>query len=323
MSYRAQVRRWLTGHLPMWDLVMCHQLSLHSVEANRVARAHGRCACHLLVAAQEYSDIVRLSAVRGGRSMLRRAVLEADALFVLSAQSRRELEGVGADPARIHDYRYFVDVDRFAPDGTPPAREFLCLGRWHAQKNLPLLLDAFDRIGAVCPDIHLRFVGSGPEEEVLRRRIAASPFAPRIHVEGWATDPVPLYTRAWALVTSSDAEGLSNVMIEAMACGTPVITTDVSGAREALDLTGPGAAGISPEHGVHGAGGTLVPMRNPQALAGAMRTMASDENLRADLSRSARRRAVERFCEEINVRAFLEVAIGLTNGRRAAAPVAG
>jgi glycosyltransferase involved in cell wall biosynthesis len=285
---------------------MCHQLYLHSVEANRVAHARGRRACHLLVAAQTYSDVTRLLEIGGGRGTLQRAVGDADALFVLSEQSREELLAVGADPRRIHDYRYFVDVARFAPDGERPARELLCLGRWHPQKNLPLLLDAFERLGARVPDIRLRIVGAGPAEDAMRARVARLPFADRVRIQGWASDPVPLYRRAWALVMSSDAEGLSNVMIEAMACGTPVVTTDVSGAREALDLRGEGRHPL-PAHGyLRGAGGLLVPRGNVEVLTSALEAVVTTPALRDELSGLARTRAVTEFSEDTCVEGFLE-----------------
>jgi glycosyltransferase involved in cell wall biosynthesis len=302
LSYRRQVRRWMIRLLPEWDLVMCHQLYLHSVEANAVARAHGRRACHLLVAAQEYSDVSRLAAVRGGASLVRRAV-DADALFVLSAFSRQEVLAAGARPERVHYYRYFVDVERFRPGAVPPTRELLCLGRWHRQKNLPLLLEAFTRLASRVPDVRLRIVGAGEEEAALRRRVAGLDCRDRIAVEGWASDPVPVYQRAWALVTSSDAEGLSNVLIEAMASGAPVITTDVSGAREALDLGGapPVPAGTF----ARGTGGWLVPMRDALALAAAMEHALGQASLREAMAAEARARAVAVFSEPASVSGFL------------------
>lgn len=301
-SYRRQVCRWLNELLPQWDLVMCHQLYLHSVEANEIARKHGRRSCHLLVAAQDYSDVTRLASIRGGASLVRRAV-DADALFVLSRFSRQELLAAGARPERVHDYRYFVDVDRFRPADDPPARELLCLGRWHPQKNLPLLLESFALFAVRVPDVRLRIVGAGEEEVTLRRLVAALPCRDRVIIEGWATDPLHAYQRSLALVTSSDAEGLSNVLIEAMATGTPVVTTDVSGAREALDLVD--APPVASGSVVVGRGGLLAPMRDAVALAAALERVTRDEPLRQALSQDARIRAVAAFSESASVSDFL------------------
>lgn len=306
VSYRRQVRRWLTGLLPGWDVVMSHQLYLHSYEASRLALANGRRSCHLLVAAQEYSDLSSFASIRGGARMRDEAVRLADGLFVLSAFSRRELEALGAPADRIHPYRYFVDTDSFTPGGSAPLREFLCIGRWHRQKNVPLLIEAFERFSTAFPGIRLRIVGAGPEEATLRAAAAKLTHPDRVSIEGWAADPRALYRQAWAVVTSSDAEGLSNVLIEAMASGTPVITTDVSGAREALALEDIVAHQVHPSSWLRGTGGLLVPMRDPSALAAAMTALAGTPGLREQLSGEARARAVSTFSPDASVTQFLQ-----------------
>jgi glycosyltransferase involved in cell wall biosynthesis len=307
VSYRRQVRRWLTALLPDWDVVMSHQLYLHSHEATRVARTHGRRSCHLLVAAQEYSDLASFAGIRGGRRLLEECVRSTDGLFVLSAFSRRELEDIGVPSGRIHSYRYFVDTGSFTPGTAVPERELLCLGRWHRQKNLPLLLEAFDRFAADVPGVRLRIVGAGPEEASLRAALEGLSHPDRVTVEGWAADPRDVYRRAWAVVTSSDAEGLSNVLIEALASGTPVITTDVSGAREALDLEDTDRHAVRAGSWLRGTGGLLVPMRDAAALASAMTEIVRTPGLRTQLSSEARSRAVSTFSEEASVTRFLHV----------------
>jgi glycosyltransferase involved in cell wall biosynthesis len=310
VSYRRQVRRWLAGLLPAWDVVMTHQLYLHSYEANRLARANGRRSCHLLVAAQEYSDLKSFASIRGGPRLLEETVRSADGLFVLSAFSRQELEAIGVAPDRIQSYRYFVDTDSFTPADSAPGRDFLCIGRWHRQKNLPLLIEAFERFSMTTPDVRLRIVGAGPEETTLRVAVARLTHPDRVIVEGWAADPRDAYRRAWAVVTSSDAEGLSNVLIESMASGTPIITTDVSGAREALALEDTVAHPIRPSTWLRGSGGFLVPMRDPDALAAAMTAIAGTPALRDQLSSEARARAVSTFSEDASVTQFLQVMRG-------------
>lgn len=307
ISYRRQVRRWLAGLLPAFDVVMTHQLYLHSYETSRLAKMNGRRSCHLLVAAQEYSDLKSFASIRGGPRLLADTVRDADGLFVLSAFSRKELEAIGVSPDRIHSYRYFVDTDAFTATHAAPGRDFLCIGRWHRQKNLPLLVEAFERFSRTTPVVRLRIVGAGPEEATLRAAVARLSRPDRVIIEGWAADPREAYRRAWAVVTSSDAEGLSNVLIESMASGTPIITTDVSGAREALALEDTTAHPVRPAAWLRGTGGFLVPMRDPEALAAAMTAMAGTPALRAELSREARVRAVSTFSEDASVTQFLQV----------------
>jgi len=140
----------------------------------------------------------------------------------------------------------------------------------------------------------------------VRAALATLTHGDRVTVEGWAADPRELYRRAWAVVTSSDAEGLSNVLIEAMSSGTPVITTDVSGAREALALEDTGAHPVLPAAWLRGTGGLLVPMRDAAALAAAMTALAGTPGLREQLSGEARIRAVSTFSEAASVSQFLQ-----------------
>jgi glycosyltransferase involved in cell wall biosynthesis len=84
-------------------------------------------------------------------------------------------------------------------------------------------------------------------------------------------------------VTASDSEGLSNAMLEALACGVPVVSTPVSGAEDAL---GPFPDGRRP--------GTVAGWE-PEHLADAIRTLLTDHELRARMGEAARERAEERF----------------------------
>lgn len=302
LTYMWLVRRWLFKH--DWDVVMCHQLFLHSPIANRVAATLERRAIHLLVAAQSQSDIGRLQALAGGRWLTRQAVTGAGLLFALSAESAKELLEAGAAPERIRPYRYFVGAEEFRADEVPRTEEALFIGRFHEQKNLPLLLDAFDACAGDTPGMHLRLIGAGPREAEVRTRVAASPYVSRISIEPWSARPSEAYLRAAFLVMSSDAEGLSNVLLEAMACGLPVVSTDVSGAREALGVE---AEAAIPEGAfVRGDAGLLTTRGDVAGLAAAMRQLMTQPALRVELGTGARARAERRYSEDVCVTDFLE-----------------
>lgn len=303
-TYMGQVARHLVQTQRQWDVVLCHKVDLHSAVANAVARWLGRRAVHLMVNAGEYGDLRRLAAHRGGQTLLRRA-LAGDGYLALSATCEEELAAAGVPSVRIAPWRYFVDTLRFAPNpAEPPADppEFLFLGRFHRQKNLPLLLDAFRRAAGEHPTVRLRLIGRGPEDAAVRALAAASPASASISIDNWIDAPEIALRRASVVVSSSDGEGLSNTLIEAMACGTPVIATDVSGAREALGLEG---AAAPPTGGfVVGSGGLLVPPRDAEALAGAMARLVADPELRRRLAGEARARALSCFSREAGLRMF-------------------
>jgi glycosyltransferase involved in cell wall biosynthesis len=306
VTYLLATARWLWRLRHRWDVVFCQQLYLHSVAATFAARALGKISASLLVAGDSYSDIGRLAALRGGHWLVRQA-LAGDALFALSMRSAAELRTAGVPPSRVFPYRYFVDMDTFSPgtDGQGRDGAFLFLGRFDAQKNLGLLIEAFERVHARAPHARLRLIGRGPQEAILRARVAASRSAANIVIEPWTDDPAAAYRRALAVVTASDAEGLSNVLIEAMACGRPVITTDVSGARDALDgVDWPEP--LPPGTAARGSGGLLVNRGDAEGLAAAMLDVLSRPELQQVLGAEARARAVAIYSEEVCLDEFLD-----------------
>lgn len=111
------------------------------------------------------------------------------------------------------------------PTGAPsPAPELISIGRLQNQKNLGLLLDAFaDPVLAHC---RLTILGDGPEREALERQIARLGLGGRVAMPGFQTEVLDWLARADLFVLSSLYEGLPAVLLEAIACGCPVVTTD-------------------------------------------------------------------------------------------------
>jgi glycosyltransferase involved in cell wall biosynthesis len=145
-----------------------------------------------------------------------------------------------------------LDHPWFAP-GSPPV--LLAVGRFTTQKDFPTLLRAFSRVRSVRP-ARLIVLGDGKERaklEALARELGVSA---DVALPGFVINPLPYMKRAAVLVLSSVYEGLPGVLIEAMACGCPVVSTDCpSGPAEILD---------------RGAYGKLVPMGDDTALAEAI-----------------------------------------------------
>ncbi len=137
------------------------------------------------------------------------------------------------------------------PCARPPRRYVIHVGRFTGQKRHDLLLRAFARSG-VAHDLVLL---TAPNAK-LDALIAAEGLAGRVHVAGFQPNPYPWVAGADLLVLSSDHEGLPNVIIEALAVGTPVVATDCpSGPREILGAALPGC---------------LAPVDDADALAAAI-----------------------------------------------------
>ncbi|MFE4449402.1 glycosyltransferase family 4 protein [Streptomyces sp. NPDC056796] len=162
--------------------------------------------------------------------------------------------------------RASLPVPGGVPDGVPLA---VCVGRLSRQKGQDVLLRAW-RTASV-GDARLVLVGDGPQRGELRRDAP-----PGVLFAGASTDVRPWIHAADLLVLPSRWEGMALAPLEAMACGTPVLLTDVDGARESLP----------PGHLPH----CLVPPDDPASLATALTTLLNDPALRAELGRTAQGR---------------------------------
>ncbi len=129
------------------------------------------------------------------------------------------------------------------------------VGRLTRQKNFPNLLRAFARVRQR-GDVRLILLGEGEERDALSRQVEALGLEEAVSMPGFVTNPYAYLATADLFVLSSDWEGLPTVLIEALAAGAAVVSTDCrSGPREILD---------------GGRYGELVPVDDSEALAGAM-----------------------------------------------------
>jgi glycosyltransferase involved in cell wall biosynthesis len=127
--------------------------------------------------------------------------------------------------------------------GTKRPTRLVAVGRLSPQKGFDHLLSAL----ATCHDlpIELDLLGQGPEEARLRHQIATLGLQSRVRLLGFQSNPYPSLRNADALVLASRFEGLPNVVLEALACGTPVITTPVPAALEIARGLPPGCFEIA------------------------------------------------------------------------------
>ncbi len=183
-----------------------------------------------------------------------------------------------------------VDHAWFNDDARSPV--FISVGRLEHQKNLPLLLHAFDLLRARLP-CRLVIIGDGSQRHDIERRIKQSPHAGDILLLGHQDNPHRFVARAATLVLASRWEGFGNVLVEAMALGIPVVATDCpSGPAEILE---------------HGRYGPLVPVDDAEALAEGMH-----QCLRAPVEAAVLIGAVGRYRADVIARRYLE-AFGLTS----------
>ncbi|MDE2058359.1 MAG: glycosyltransferase [candidate division NC10 bacterium] len=179
--------------------------------------------------------------------------------------------------------RAALDHPWFAP-GSPPV--VLGVGRLATQKDFSTLLRAFGLVRAV-RKARLIILGEGKERPELEALTRGLDIASDVALPGFTPNPFPYMARASLLVLSSAWEGLPGVLIEAMACGCPVVSTDCpSGPAEILD---------------GGTYGPLVPVGDDTALAKAilsvLETPPDSERLRTQAAQFSVDRATDRYLQ--------------------------
>ncbi len=153
------------------------------------------------------------------------------------------------------------------------------VGRLTAQKAHDRFLNAAAIVLQTRPSTTFLVVGDGRLRNNLREQAASLGIGHAVRFTGPRTDARQLIARADVLVFSSNWEGLSIAALEALAAGTPVVSTDVAGMRE---LLGSGA-------------GTIVPSWEPSELAAAVVRLLDDDALRLQMADAGRRLAADRF----------------------------
>lgn len=160
--------------------------------------------------------------------------------------------------------------------GTPTVG---AIARLATQKRLDRMLDAIAQLA----EVHCIIAGEGEERANLETLAAELGITPRVHFLGHRTDTGDVLDAIDLFVVSSDREGLSNSMLEALAAGVPVVSTPVSGADDALE---PLADGAAP--------GEIVGF-SADEIAAALRRLLADPDRRPRMADAARRSAAERF----------------------------
>ena len=200
------------------------------------------------------------------------------AIVAVSADERDA--GLAAGVGRPEQYRVIpngVDVVRFGGAREPVPGRVLFLGRLAPQKRPDLALRAVARV----PGAELEVANDGPDRAELKRLASELGMAERVRFLGYRDDVPALLARASCLLVTSDYEGASLVVPEAMAAGVPVVATRAGGVEEVLD-----------------GGGVVVEPGDVDAVAAALARVLEDGDEAARLGEAGRTRAVEEFTRE-------------------------
>jgi glycosyltransferase involved in cell wall biosynthesis len=235
-SFLSQVVRALRRLRGEIDLVQTHQ-ALWEAAGTGLARPWlgGIPTVVQPASSGPYGEAEELARTRG-RAILRRLILANMHFVAISRDIEDQWRALGVPSDRLTRIASGVDTSRFHPGPVepgveadlPPRPRFLFTGRFHPQKNLPMLLEAWTRVVREAP-AHLILLGWGPERAALEVLIEERGLAPFVHVREAVEDPAPYLRAADAFVLPSVAEGMSNSLLEAMASGLPCLASRIGG----------------------------------------------------------------------------------------------
>ena len=215
-------------------------------------------------------------------------------IHAVSAGLRADLISHGFAGEKISVVFNGVDCERFSPvwgeqrahlrEGWGLDKDSTVIGivgRFVALKGHTRLIEAFEQLAPDHPRLRLLIVGDhGSERKRIISKVEESPVRERIVWSGSQQDTVDFYRMMDLLVVPSESEGLSNVMLEAMACGVPCLAHPACGASEVI---------------MDGVNGLLRKMATPCALSEALGGVAFDPSLLRTLGDNARQTAEHRF----------------------------
>lgn len=179
----------------------------------------------------------------------------AQVLAVSDGAREAAIRFYGIQPDQIATLRNGVDTDWIQRQSTRPINNdwwtqsrrrhnasrvvrLVSAGRLNDQKGFHLLIEALDQVRRELPEIEFRLaiLGDGPRRSLLEKQVASLDLSDVVKLPGFQDNAIAWYRSAEAFVLPSLVEGMPNVLLEAMACGTPVISTDChSGPAEILD----------------------------------------------------------------------------------------
>ena len=259
-----------------FDLIDAHYFYPDGVAAAWLARDLGK----PLVITGRGTDLNFIPQFTLPRRMIVAAAERATHMVTVCQSLKDDLVALGTPAEKVSVLRNGVDLERFSPLDKVETRRalglrgplLLSVGHLIERKGHHLIVQSLTDL----PDVHLAIVGEGPMRRDLERMIADNGLEERVHLIGAVpqTELSSYYSAADALVLASSREGWANVLLESMACGTPVAATAVSGTPELV--TDPAA-------------GRIIERRSVEAIVETLKDLLSNPPARAETRSFAER----------------------------------
>ncbi len=294
--FMLRVIFYMLKHRAEYDAAHVHQASFPAAAAALAGRLSGKKVAVTLSRGRGPDEFALSRETFSGRLKLKLFSLAGPEFLVFSREVFEWLKsGSGFTGFRPHLFRNGVDTGRYTPPlyhekiaakaavGLEGNTVFLAVGRLGPQKRMRELVELWAELLSeerVKPGIRLVIVGKGPEEKKLKEAVAQLEVGQSVTLAGPKDDLLPYYRAADVFVLFSLTGGMSNSMLEAMACGVAVMAARGGGAGDAV---------------TEGESGCLFDPLNPGEIKQCLRRFIADRNLALRLGEKARATAVEKY----------------------------
>jgi len=198
-------------------------------------------------------------------------------------------------------HKHYLNFETFSPNQRLSERDEVIgfVGSLIKRKNVMSLIKAAKRVKQKKPEVEFYIIGEGPEEEKIKRYIKENDMREYVHLLGWVQhEELPRYLNEMKLfVFPTHHEGLPNVVLEAMACGTPVLATPTDAIPDVID---------------HKENGFLLNGKTPEDIEREIIDCLSNENLE-EISKNGIEYVRKNFNYEVAVKQHLYIIKKLKN----------
>jgi len=309
LFFMLRVFLYLLSNRADYDAAHVHLASSAAVAAVLAGRIAGKKIIIKIGGGKGLNEIDLSQKTFFGRLKLKFFSLTKPELLVLNGEVYEHLKHSGEfSGLKLRQFRNGVDTGRYTPllyhekirakaaIGLENDIMFLSVGRLSPEKRVREFVEVWAELFAeelVKPKIHLVIIGKGPEEENVKAAVANLGVAQSVTLAGPINEPLPYYRAADVFVLPSIAsEGLSNSMLEAMACGVAIMASRVGGAKDAV---------------VEGQSGFFFDTFSRQEIKQCLRRYLSDRGLSVKMGEQARAAAVSRYSMNRVAEEMLEI----------------
>jgi glycosyltransferase involved in cell wall biosynthesis len=293
ITYMIMVFWFLFRMRHSYDIIHCHLVhGVHSPVALTFKALFKKKVIIKVAGTGPISDLKMLRELMFGNSFLRQ-LKQADRVITVCHQATREAQKLGIPISSIAQIPNGVDTRHFRPSPNHEKNnEITFIGRLDYMKGIHILLEAFKILKRRGVNAQLRIIGDGPDREKLEGMAEDLSISGSVTFSGEIKDVVVPLQESAVFVLPSLSEGLSNVLLEAMACGLPIVATRIGGN---IDLIKDGVNGI------------LVDPERPDQLSNALRKILRDNDLARCMGIEARKTVEEQFSMDSVVKRYVEL----------------